>query len=477
MFTGRKKELEQLSSLWKKQTSSLVVCQGRRRIGKSTLIREFAQNSKARFLEFTGLAPTAKTTNSSQLRNFSAQLSLYSHFPGLSSENWFQAFEQLSALIGTDTKTVVLLDEISWMGGYDHDFPGYLKNAWDLHFSRRPNLIVVLCGSVSSWISDNILNNTGFVGRLSLQITLRELSPYECLGFWGATAKRLSAVEIFDLLSVTGGVPRYLEEINPHQSASENIQRLFFQPEGYLFNDFNQIFSDIFGKQAQNKHQILNTLASGARSLTAIANELSIERNGHLSRNLLELELAGFIARDQGYNPATAKPSKCPCFRICDNYTRFYLKYVEPHRDIIRKNVYEFSSLSTFPGLDSILGLQFETLVLNHVETFFDKLGLNRARILSLGPWLQPPRKNETQGVQVDLLIQTPRTVYVIEIKRKQHIGSEIETEVENKIRRLKLAPGLSVRTGLVYLGELADSVFTNGYFDAIISAEELLEK
>lgn len=475
MFTGRERELGLLDSLWRKTTSSLVVCQGRRRIGKSTLIREFAKRSKARFLEFTGLAPSANTTNRSQLTNFSEQLSQYLHFPGITSESWFQAFEQLSALIDTKGKTVVLLDEISWLGGYAPDFPGYLKNAWDLHFSRRSNLIVVLCGSVSSWIADNILNNTGFVGRVSLQITLKELSPFECLSFWGASARHLSAVEIFDLLSVTGGVPRYLEEIDPHKTTSENIRRLFFQREGFLFTDFNQIFSDIFGEQSKNKQRILNILASGSRSLNAIAKELGTERNGHLTRNLYELELAGFVSRDLGYNPSTGKPSRSPLFRICDNYTRFFLKYVEPHYDTIKKNIYDFSSLNALPELDSIMGLQFEALVLNHINVFFNKLGLNRARILSIGPWYQAPRKKERQGVQVDLMIQTTRTVYVIEIKRRQYIGPEIEKEVEGKIDKIKLAHGLSVRTGLIYLGKLAPSVIESGYFDAIVSAEELL--
>ena len=117
------------------------------------------------------------------------------------------------------------------MGSEDPDFLGQLKTAWDLHFSENPDLILILCGSVSSWIEENILKSTGFVGRISFDMVLDELSIAESGEFWGAQRDKVSGYEKFKVLSVTGGIPKYLEEIIPSQSAEDNIHRLCFQSQ------------------------------------------------------------------------------------------------------------------------------------------------------------------------------------------------------------------------------------------------------
>ena len=214
MFFGREEELKALEALWRKRVPSLVTCSGRRRIGKSTLVAEFAARSRARFIEIAGEAPTPKTTNATQLRAFSRQLAEQSDWSGDRISSWFDAFRLLDAQID-DRMTVVLLDEVSWMGGKSASFPGELKTAWDRRFKKHAKLVVVVCGSVSTWIRDNILNNTGFVGRSSLNLFLRELPLACCARFWGPKARRLAPREMLDVLSVTGGVPRYLEDIDP----------------------------------------------------------------------------------------------------------------------------------------------------------------------------------------------------------------------------------------------------------------------
>ena len=110
--------------------------------------------------------------------------------------------------------------------------------------------MLIICGSVSSWIEKNILSNTGFLGRISIDLVLEELPLIDCLKFWRKTKERLSPYEFFKVLSVTGGVPKYLEEILPEQSAETNIQRLCFKPQGLLFREFEQIFSDLFSRRS-----------------------------------------------------------------------------------------------------------------------------------------------------------------------------------------------------------------------------------
>ena len=244
MFFGRKLEMDELQRLLEKPRASLVICRGRRRIGKSTLIREFARHVST-FLTFEGLAPRRKMSNQHQLAAFGEQLAIQTDLPRINPESWPQAFQLMSSTIRNDS-TVVLFDEISWMGGYDADFPGHLKTAWDSLSAQHPNVILILCGSVSAWINDNILNNTGFVGRHSWDMVLEELPLFHCDRFWGKNADRISAAEKLKVLSVTGGVPKYLEEIDPTISAEENLKRLCFLREGILFREFDQIFSDIF---------------------------------------------------------------------------------------------------------------------------------------------------------------------------------------------------------------------------------------
>ena len=150
MFYGRDDLLERLDALWNKSVASLVTCRGRRRIGKSTLIAEFARRSRVRFVKLEGLQPDEHVDNAAQLAAFCRQLEEQTGVDCGSVKNWFEAFARLDEAIGRRAKVVVLLDEISWMGKYDPLFPAELKYAWDNRFARHPRLIMVLCGSVSA---------------------------------------------------------------------------------------------------------------------------------------------------------------------------------------------------------------------------------------------------------------------------------------------------------------------------------------
>ena len=190
MFIGRKEYLDDLESLWRKRTSSIVACRGRRRIGKSTLFREFARRTADAYLEFEGLAPDGEheVTNEDQLNEFAATLARATNSPIMSLPTWKDAFFWLDRAIDDTKRTVVLLDEISWMGGCDPNFPATLRNAWESYFHRHENLILVVCGSVSAWIRENILGNTGFTGRFSRDYVLTELTLAECAEFWKPAA-------------------------------------------------------------------------------------------------------------------------------------------------------------------------------------------------------------------------------------------------------------------------------------------------
>ena len=473
-FIGRTEYLGKLGDLWRKSNSSFVAVSGRRRIGKSTLVEEFARRSNCEFIEIVGLPPAAGMTNQMQIDNFCERLAQSTGMPEAKADRWTKAFDALDAAIRPRTRTIVFLDEISWMGRYDSAFAGYLKTAWDTQLSRHDKLILVVAGSVSAWIQKNIQRSKAYVGRLSLDITLPELPISECLGFWGRKAERTSAREILDTLAVTGGVPKYLSEIDTSMSADDNVRRLCFDPDGYLFNDFNRIFDDVFDASVAAKKRIVAALADGPASLTDLAEMFGGDPNGHISDDLHDLSEAGFVSASQGKNPSTGKTIREVRYRLKDNYTRFYVKYVLPRTEAIKSGVFRYVSLSRLPGWDTIMGLQFENLVLNNFPILAERIGIVGKNVESVAPYFRRGGKTG-EGVQIDLLIQLPKCVYVVEIKRKNRVGVEVEREIQRKIDRLPLASGKSVKTVLVYDGELDPELEEDGFLDYLVPASSLL--
>ena len=475
MFVGRQFALGRLEGLWKKSTSSLVTVRGRRRIGKSTLVGEFARRTADHFIAIDGQAPGEGIDNRTQLKSFVEQLSLQTNAPDVPVKSWLQAFQLLENSLPKDGRIVILLDEISWMGGYDPAFAGTLKIVWDKRLKMHDNLVLVLCGSVSSWIAENILSGTGFVGRDSLDLVIDELALRECVPFWHEAAERTGIGEMLDFLSVSGGVPKYLEELKPQLSADENVRQLCFSPDGILYRDFDQIFCKIFGKKSEDRKDVLKAVAYGSKTIDEVSATLGKKRNGHLGDVLRELELAGFVAKDQGVNPRTGKVGRIVHYRLKDNYVRFYLHHIEPHAREIAAGLFGFESMASLQGWATIRGLQFENLIVSNYRMLLPILGIDGASLVSAAPYRRG-RIGDEKGVQVDLLVQTKSTAYVIEIKRQAKIDAGVVDEINDKVGRLGYGPSTSVRTVLVYEGDLAPSIRLDHALDFIIPAERLFE-
>jgi AAA+ ATPase superfamily predicted ATPase len=257
MFIGRISELQTLHAFKQRKIAGLAVVYGRRRIGKSTLIEHFAESS--RFLEFYGLPPGQCTSNVDQLAHFGRQMGKAFDIPAMLFNSWFDALSTLAGLT-KQGKVIIFLDEISWMAAYDKSLPCVLKGIWDTEFKKNKQLLLILCGSVSSWIEENILKDKGFMGRVSLQMKLEEMPLHDANKFW-----------------------------------------------------------------------------LGNKNISA----------------------AGFIKRDFVWNLNTEKSSVSK-YRLRDNYLRFYLKYIEPKRELIKKNIYQEAHLERLPQWQTIMGLQFE---------------------------------------------------------------------------------------------------------------------
>ncbi len=472
-FIGREEELSTLNALLKKKTASLVVMTGRRRIGKSRLIDQFSKNHK--HYKFTGLAPTEGITSQYQRNEFARTLSEQSSLPEIQTDDWSKLF----ALLARETskgRVIIILDEISWMAHDDPSFLPKLKNAWDEAFKKNPELILILCGSVSIWIEENIISSTAFFGRISWTIDLGALSLYEASQMLEAQGFRFSSYEKFKILSVTGCVPWYLEQIQGQYNAEQNIYRQCFTKGGVLVNDFNIIFHELFEKRDFVYKRIIESLSNGPIDYNEVAKLSDYPKSGTLSNYLTELEQAGFITRDYTWSLKTLKTSALCVYRLSDNYLRFYLKYIAHKKSQIDSRKIKEINLSRLPGLETILGLQFENLVINNRHELYPLLNIDPASIVYDNPFFQK-KTSRQKGCQIDFLIQTKfNALYVCEIKfSKNPLGIEVIDEVKEKIARMSRPRDLSILPVLIHVNGVSSAVMDNEYFYEIIDFRQLL--
>lgn len=472
-FIGRDQELTKLKTLLQKKTASLVVLKGRRRIGKSRLAEEFGKFFSTAWI-FAGLPPNEDTTATIERTDFVVQLEQQTGVCGVNAEDWGNLFWHLAnAAMGQISKgnILIILDEINWMGSKDPSFLSKLKSAWDLHFKKIDKLILLLSGSMSAWIDRNILSHTGFMGRFSLEMTLNELPLSVCSKFWGKQSSHIAAYEKFKILSVTGGVPRYLEEIRPELTAEQNIYQWAFQRDGILFHEFDRIFSDLFSKRSPIYQAIVEKLAYGKTDFNTLCESLHYQKSGVLSGYLEDLVETGYVARDYTWHLKTEKLSSLSHFRLSDNYLRFYLRYIFPNKARIEKG-----RMLSIPAWHSIMGLQFENLVINHFHLLDSLLGISSHEIVYDNPFFQKPTKTYP-GCQVDYLIQTRfNTLYLCEIKfSKDLVASTVIAEVKQKIQHLKIPKGFSIRPVLIHVNGVSEAIIESGFFAHIISFSDLL--
>ena len=467
MFIGRKKELRELERLQRRFSASFVVIKGRRRIGKSSLAKALAKEKK--FISFTGVAPVEGISKQDQLDEFARQF--YSNFklPPLAFNDWGDAFLNLLAQL-TDDSTVILLDEISWMGSEDPLFVSKIKIWWDQHLSTYKNLTLILCGSVSTWIEKNIINSTALFGRISLQITLDDLSIPESVDFLRKLGAKYSTHEMINILSITGGVPWYIEQINTNETAEDNIKRLCFSKNGLLVTEFDRIFHDLFDSKSDIYLRIVTSLADGMKTLTDLRTELGYADSGSFSDYLKALVVSGFVSASYQWNLSNAQVGRGTLYRLSDNYLRFYLKHLQKHLHKILKGNFQDVSIYSLPGWDVVSGLQFENLLLKNSSMIIEKLGINPSDVLADNPYLQKAT-SKAKACQIDYLIQTrTKNLYICEFKfRKNKITSDVIDEVKEKISRLSTPRGFGVIPVLVYIGELSEKVSDADFFYKII--------
>ncbi|MBI4925632.1 MAG: AAA family ATPase, partial [Bdellovibrio sp.] len=326
MFVGRQKELEELNRHYKQHSSQVIVIFGRRRIGKSTLVKRFIKGKQC--LSFEGLE-NEKTPG--QIRHFSNILK--KQIPNIllqkvTFKTWEEIFDFLTEHFNNQhEKSVIFFDEFQWMAAGQSKLVALLKYYWDNHWINK-NIMLILCGSIASFMVKKVIQSKALYGRVSGQIRLQKLSPAEC----ALMLKRRGKEEVIDYLIVLSGVPKYIEQVDQSQSFEQNISRLFFQKDAIFADEMEKIFYSHF-REPQIYLKIANKLLSGPKTMEELSRSLKIRSGGGLRLYLKNLELAEFI---RAHCPFEKKDtSKLIKFRIADEFLHFYMRYVSPNRNLI----------------------------------------------------------------------------------------------------------------------------------------------
>lgn len=476
VFVGRKDELSRLSLLSEQKRSTMVVIKGRRRIGKSRLASEYAKRKGARFLTFSGLAPTQEITVQQQINNFTHQLCLQLGMPTVNFSDWNYVFNFLAHHLN-EQPTIILFDEISWLGDKDPTFIPKLKNWWDLDISLRGNVMLILCGSVSTWIEENIINSTALFGRISLFLTLEPFSLAESYEFLRLRGYKGSIYDVYKILAVTGGVPWYLEQISIDYMANENIQKLCFTPGGLLIEEYDRIVNDLFNKKNIIYQKILESLKDGAKNLHEIRRYVNYGNSGTISMYMEHLIISGFVRKYRQWNLKTGKPGKQSLYNLADPYLRFYLKYMQPILDDIKMGKFVEIDIAALPGFDIILALQIECLLLQSRSLILKALNISPVDCIYDNPYLQTAN-SRVKGCQIDYLIQTRnKNLYVCEFKFKfREIKTDVIHEMRDKLSRFSVPRNQAVVPVLFHISDVADSVYEQKYFYRIIDLASFMQ-
>lgn len=471
-FIGRKREIELLKTLRSRKMAALVVIKGRRRIGKSRLAAEFSQGE--RFINITGMTPEPGTTAQDQRNLFSHQMETAFQKPTTKFQDWMDGLSQLSAYL-TNEPTVILFDEISWMGSLDPTFIPKLKVWWDQDLQHRQNIILIFCGSVSTWIEANILKSTSFFGRISQVIELSPLSIYESNTFLNQLGFKGSALDRFKLLSVLGGIPWYLEQVSPNETADQTIHRLCFENKGLLTIEFDRIFHDLFSHKGEVYKNMMISLNEGMKTLGEIRQTINYPKSGTLSSLMGHLITAGFVTQFPQWSIRTGKVRRQSLYRISDPYMRFYLKYIAPNLDKIEKG--HITDMGNLAGYKTMMGFQVESLLLQNRNDILRTIGIKPADIIYDNPYIQLASTRQ-KGCQIDYLVQTTtNNLYACEFKFRQgELKKDIINEVSEKINALSKPKGYAVVPVLFHVGGVSESVEESRFFYRIVNIGDLLE-
>jgi AAA+ ATPase superfamily predicted ATPase len=470
IIIGRHEEISILKEKLRSNKSEFIAITGRRRVGKTYLINAYFE--KEMTFHFSGIL---NASMQQQLQGFQFQFSNY--FKKESSEkfpsNWMEAFIHLSKQLERSrkkSKKVIFIDELPWLDTHKSNFLSALEWFWNT-WAIDKNILLIVCGSATSWMINKIVNNKGGLhNRLTQRIHLLPFTLKETTEFLKYRKIKLSPYQITQLYMAMGGIPHYLNEIKPGESAMQAIDRICFQKDGLLVNEFDNLYRALF-KYAEIHLKIVFTLAKKLKGLSRkeLIEISKLSDGGAVSEVLEELTWCNFITVTNSFG----KTKKDSVYRLTDEFSLFYLKFMH------KKNNVNWLQLSNTTQWKSWSGYAFENICFKHLQQIKKSLGISGV-FCEFYAFQARGNKNNT-GTQIDLIIdRNDGIINLCEIKfydkkfsfnkaTTQVIQNKIEVFIRETKTRKTIFPTLITSFG-TYKNE-----YTTGFIQQEISLENLL--
>lgn len=442
IFVGREVQLKELKGILNSENPEFIVVYGRRRVGKTFLIKKAAEDDFTFY--FTA---SDNITKNQQLLNFAFELrKQFRTLENFVFKTWFEAFYKLGELLNSipeKRNKIIFLDEIPWADTPKSFFLPALENFWNSRCAFHGDIKLIVCGSATSWILNKIISNRGgLYGRITHRFKIDPFNLYETAQYFQAYGYKYSTKDMTEIYMIMGGIPYYFSLLKKGESISQNIDRLFFSSEAPLAVEFTYLFSSLY-KKPTLYIKVIKELAKVGKGLTRqdLIKRLNLRGNGGFSTILKELEECGFI---RNYLPfeinsrkKTNKKSVHSLFQLIDLYSLFYLRFINENKYY---NKTFWSTNYRTPVLNTWRGLSFEKLCLLHISQIKESLGISGvdSRVCS---WTG---SYEGDKAQIDLIIvRKDNVLNICEMKYstdKFSITKRYAEDLEHKLNVFMLA-------------------------------------
>ncbi len=481
---GRQYEQRQLKKIFQSKQAEFSAVYGRRRVGKTFLIRKFFEKQECIFFQSVGVN---KASLNKQLEKFKKEIestfyqgkrgSRLSAFP-----SWHDAFQALTdaiELFANKQKVVIFLDEIPWMSTPKSGLLEALDYYWNRYWSNDKRIKLIICGSAASWIINNILHDTGGLhNRVTLRLPIEPFSLAETQAYLKHRGIRYNQEQIVTLYMCLGGIPFYHNFIEKGLSAIQNINNACFQRKGTLYDEFNLLFASLF-KKYEIHEELITYIASKRHGMSRSDIENYFKyKGGRLSERLTELEEAGFI---HSYIPW--KKERGIFYRVDDEYSLFYLTWIAPQSaSRLAKNISDqyWEVLSNKSAWKAWSGYAFESICYKHLNQV--KKALKIPEGSEAASWKFISSKKEEDGVQIDLLFDRPdEIVNLCEIKYcrspfkldKKYVK---QLQYRENVYRREVKTNKQIFHSMIVSGGLKHTMYSEDLITGIVTLDDLFK-
>ena len=459
-IVGRKEEMKELQRIYDSVSSEFVVVYGRRRVGKTYLIREFFHDDFVFYA--TGVARGNRTE---QLAQFNSSLARYGDSEDQTApENWFLAFGRLEKLVAKSRKQrkVIFLDELPWMDTPKSDFVKALEMFWNVWASARNDIVLIVCGSAASWMVGNVIRNRGGLhNRLTCKLKLNPFTLSETKEYFLSQKIKWDNLSIAECYMILGGIPYYLHLLDKSRSLAQNIDRLFFSESALLEDEFDNLYNSLFAK-SEEYVRIVEALAKkkSGFSRDEIVARSGLSNGGGLTRKLDALEQCGFIRKYKAFGEVSYT------FQLIDFFTMFYFQFVKG-RNTVDSDTWQH--LVATNSYKTWRGLAFEKLCFAHLPKIKSVLGISGVLTNTCSYY--------SSQAQVDMIIErADRAVTVCEMKCSDEPYALTKVEYEKIANRLSVLREYYRRKNIFFAMITSFGLVRNSYAINYVQNEIILD-